>query len=132
MITIPVRSFSFSFNKFLLKENMGTHHKCQLFVAWYAPPINSLDIVFVAFAHTVCVPWILSQEIDGVGPGSGIGRVNMLLAPGWGRSLRVMANAWQVGLHMSRAWGGVVGIPWRGGGKDVEPTMRESIAEGVG
>ena len=40
MITIPVRSVSFSFNRFVLKEKMVIQHKCQLFLTWYAPPIH--------------------------------------------------------------------------------------------
>ena len=65
--------------------------------------LNILDEVFVAFAQTVCVPWILHQEIADVGLGSGSFRVAMLLTPGWGRNLRVIANAWQVELPVVQA-----------------------------
>jgi len=41
--------------------------------------LNSFDEVCVAFMHTVCVPWILHQEISNVGSESDIIRVAMLL-----------------------------------------------------
>jgi len=66
--------------------------------------LNSIDAVFVAFAHTVCVPWILHQEIFGVEPGSGIIQVARILTPGWRKNLRVMTNTWKVGLPADQDW----------------------------
>jgi len=103
---------------------IGTHLEGQ-------ERLNSFDEVCVAFMHTVCVPWILHQEIYNVESESDIIRVAMLLTPGWGRSLRVMTNAWQVGLHMGQDWGGVVGFPRRREGKDVGQNLHDCIAEGV-